>query len=510
MGILYCCQSSPPGCILQDCQKWGGSWISSLGLWNLPVDNSSNNPTRTNGLLENISNWIKMICKEWLGILWRSTWTLLYFVWCGLMLVKLLMDSTKHDARVMVCHALEKPVSLMRRTPSVWIKGVPGFSILFQRLRTSWFLVKMSQMHLPRPSLLNKAIISCPTKISLNGGWIIRNVHQSLMAMSSLSYQLCKIILNLCIYGRNMLMLFYKNLVSPQLCTNPAYTPESSIANKLFSFNRSMILLLPHFGPQDSWHFTRHAGGTTHFYDQKTGLSWNVQWYWYHSNTRLHQDIVQNFHWQVLWETPCILDVLIPYGCCLPYPSPMQSKLVQEIQRCYKRPDSKKQANLATSMHLSYHSDVGEPIWGMTTCHPDLAHASVKLSQSNSCPCEHHYHMLCHALKYLCTTRDNGLYSWCTSLCLELKERPLPMVHSNKSDLMLDNHPEHDATMIHTCVDSDWATCVKTCHSFGGVYALSWWHHSMQNKIPTHCCQFCYWGGIYGRVWCWKNDPLCS
>ncbi len=44
---------------------------------------------------------------------------------------------------------------------------------------------------------------------------------------------------------------------------------------------------------------------------------------------------------------------------------------------------------------------VGELIWAMTTCGPDLAFASVKHSQSNSCPHKIHHHGLKHALKYL-------------------------------------------------------------------------------------------------------------
>ena len=58
---------------------------------------------------------------------------------------------------------------------------------------------------------------------------------------------------------------------------------------------------------------------------------------------------------------------------------------------------------------------------------------------------------------------------WHTKPRLELKEGPLPMVHSNKSDLLLDKFPEHDATTLHVYADSDWATCVKTRRSFGGT-----------------------------------------
>ncbi len=126
-------------------------------------------------------------------------------------------------------------------------------------------------------------------------------------------------------------------------------------------------------------------------------------------------------------------------------------------------PDAKVQATLATTMQLNYRAGVGELIWAMTTCRPDVAFASVKLSQSNSCPHKIHYHSLKHALKYLYSTRDDGLYFWQPSLCL-----PLPPIHSNKADLFLDDQPEHDATVAHAYADSNWATCVKTRCSFGG------------------------------------------
>jgi len=111
---------------------------------------------------------------------------------------------------------------------------------------------------------------------------------------------------------------------------------------------------------------------------------------------------------------------------------------------------------------------VGELIWAMTTCRPDLAFASVKLSQSNSCPHKMHYHGLKQALKYLFTSKDDGIYFWRTSPCMDLPEGPLPPVHSNKQDLLLDNRPEHEASVLLAYADSDWATCVKTCRSFGG------------------------------------------
>ena len=132
--------------------------------------------------------------------------------------------------------------------------------------------------------------------------------------------------------------------------------------------------------------------------------------------------------------------------------------------------DKKIQAKLAREMKLSNRSGVGELIWAMTACRPDLPYVAVKLSQANHCPHEHHYHGLRHALKYLYVTKDDGIYFWRGRPRQEFKEGPLPIVHSNKQVLlMMEDRPEFDANILHTYADSDWATCPKARCSFGGT-----------------------------------------
>jgi hypothetical protein len=128
------------------------------------------------------------------------------------------------------------------------------------------------------------------------------------------------------------------------------------------------------------------------------------------------------------------------------------------------------QALLAKEMQLSYRAGVGKLIWAMTTCRPDLAFHSVKLSQSNSCLHKIHYHGLKCAHKYLFSTKYDGIYFWRTSPHMELPEGPLLPIQSNKQDLILDKRPDHDANVAYAYADSDWATCVKTCCSFGGSF----------------------------------------
>ncbi len=105
----------------------------------------------------------------------------------------------------------------------------------------------------------------------------------------------------------------------------------------------------------------------------------------------------------------------------------------------------------------------------MTTCRPDISFTSVKLSQSNSAPAEHHYHGLKHAIRYIYITCHDGIYFWRTSTRDELPAGPLPTVNSNIKDLLLDGRPQHDADIAVAYGDLDWATCVKSRCSFSGI-----------------------------------------
>jgi len=127
------------------------------------------------------------------------------------------------------------------------------------------------------------------------------------------------------------------------------------------------------------------------------------------------------------------------------------------------------QAHLAKSMQLSYRAGVGELIWAMTTCRPDIAYTSVKLSQSNSAPHQHHYHGLKHTIKYLFATRNDGIYFWRTLPCTNLRAGPTPVINSNFGDLLLDQRKHHVPLTAVAYADSDWATCTKTRKSFTGV-----------------------------------------
>jgi hypothetical protein len=75
-----------------------------------------------------------------------------------------------------------------------------------------------------------------------------------------------------------------------------------------------------------------------------------------------------------------------------PMPLPTDQNWLKKFNAAVGSSDKDDHNCLAKDMKLNYCGGVGELIWAMTTCHPDLDYTSIKLSQSNSCPHEHHYH----------------------------------------------------------------------------------------------------------------------
>jgi hypothetical protein len=93
-----------------------------------------------------------------------------------------------------------------------------------------------------------------------------------------------------------------------------------------------------------------------------------------------------------------------------PTPLPTNPTWIKKFNAAVGPSDPKEQQQLTTKMEIKYKGGVGKLIWAMTICRPDILFTSVKLSQSNSAPAEHHYHGLKHAIRYIYITRHDGIY----------------------------------------------------------------------------------------------------
>ena len=141
-----------------------------------------------------------------------------------------------------------------------------------------------------------------------------------------------------------------------------------------------------------------------------------------------------------------------------PMPLPQTDSFIKSFLSATGDASESTQAKLSASMGIKYRNVLGELIFALVTCRPDLSYPMVKCAQATTAPHEIHYHALKHLLKYLYSTKDNGIYYWRLRKNDSLLHLPPLIITSTPTDLLLDNCPSHDALDLQGYIDVDWAT----------------------------------------------------
>lgn len=152
-----------------------------------------------------------------------------------------------------------------------------------------------------------------------------------------------------------------------------------------------------------------------------------------------------------------------------PTPLPQTDSFLKSFLSATGDPSAPVQDKLSNEMGIKYRNGLGELIYALVTCRPEISYAVVKRAQATVNPHEIHYHALKHLLKYLYVTRDDGIYFWRQQLHSTLPVMAHPHIVSSPVDLLMEDRPMHDTTEVHGYVDSDWATCPRTHRSLTGV-----------------------------------------
>ncbi len=151
-----------------------------------------------------------------------------------------------------------------------------------------------------------------------------------------------------------------------------------------------------------------------------------------------------------------------------PTPPPPTPPFMKALQTKQGDPDPAVQRALEKKIGFSYWSGIGQLVYAIVCCRPDLSFATVKLSQHNTCPGRVHFEGVRHALKYLYQTRSKGLYFWRTTPPPELESIPLPTALSNEHDLLCMQQQQHNALNAHGMSNANWSSCIRTRRSFTG------------------------------------------
>ena len=91
-----------------------------------------------------------------------------------------------------------------------------------------------------------------------------------------------------------------------------------------------------------------------------------------------------------------------------PYPIPLgtSESFIRRLYEAVGDPSLKVQRDLEKSFGFGYRKALGQLIWPMTTCRPDLSQSVVKCAQASACPSELHFKAIMSIFGYLAATID--------------------------------------------------------------------------------------------------------
>jgi hypothetical protein len=154
-----------------------------------------------------------------------------------------------------------------------------------------------------------------------------------------------------------------------------------------------------------------------------------------------------------------------------PFPTPLGSSesFLKHLYSTVGDPSPKVIADLEKSHRIKYRKAIGELIWPMTTCRPDIAQATVKCAQASAAPADVHFCAVKSIFRFLAATTSDGIYFWRTEPVMELPEHPMPTISSTPHDILFNNRPLDDPRYAHGYMDSSWGDCLITRRSFAGT-----------------------------------------
>ena len=127
--------------------------------------------------------------------------------------------------------------------------------------------------------------------------------------------------------------------------------------------------------------------------------------------------------------------------------------------------DVQQQQQLQKKFGFSHHQAIGELLFVAVTCHPDLMHAIIKLSQCSNNPDEMHCGALKNVFCYVRSTLNDAITCWQQQPCDDLPDQPLPTLPINNYEM---NDIPHHPTLPTAFTDSDRAGNVEYQKSVTG------------------------------------------
>ncbi|GFH45233.1 hypothetical protein CTEN210_01707 [Chaetoceros tenuissimus] len=150
-------------------------------------------------------------------------------------------------------------------------------------------------------------------------------------------------------------------------------------------------------------------------------------------------------------------------------PTPMKADnaYITSLETAVPPATKEDQIKLQHEMQMNYRQGIGELLYAMITCRPDISYPVIKLSQYSNNPAKEHYQAIKEIYQYLAQTEDDGIHYWRKDDNNELPHMPIPTI---KSELRQENTdtPDDEPSQAKAYVDSDWAADTNHRKSISG------------------------------------------
>jgi len=135
----------------------------------------------------------------------------------------------------------------------------------------------------------------------------------------------------------------------------------------------------------------------------------------------------------------------MPASHRMPLPFSSDKKTLAELLNCQTPATYQERLELERRMGIKYHHAMGDILYPMIKCHPDISAHVILLSQYMANGEPHHYLALKQLIQYLSVTADVGIHYWRKAPHSPLPEAPLPSSHTLLQDIGIE---QHDATVL--------------------------------------------------------------
>lgn len=126
---------------------------------------------------------------------------------------------------------------------------------------------------------------------------------------------------------------------------------------------------------------------------------------------------------------------------------------------------------LEDKMGIKYRRAMGEIMFPMIKCRPDISTHAIILSQFMNDPKEIHYQALKDLILYLAATANEGIHYWREKSHPTLPYHPPPITHDDNNYTITETRGTNSSSII-AFVDSDWATNTKKRTSITGMVIM--------------------------------------